>query len=185
MRKNKLIITALCCIFYLTVTATNVNAYLKDKSSLPLINLSIKQLINKDFDRGYRSYNILQLSLVKKSDEPNSSDQRFHLLKIKNNSNESLTVTFQAEQINCEGVSLRQASLNYSFVDQEGRMISNNQVTLDGNSTKQFYIKTTRQENSPLESYNCVEITAQRTNTSERSNVVSIRTFIPNPQNFN
>lgn len=131
------------------------------------------------------SQNTVKLNLVKNSDDPLSKMERFSALELENNFSESKSFEIITLNTSCSDTgNSSQVNLIQKLTDMDKVEIANT-ITLSAGETFQFYLKTKRPPNTKLTSYNCTQIIAKTNNGSLISDPVLIKTFIPNPQNFN
>ena len=131
------------------------------------------------------SQNTMKLNIVKNSDDPLSKMERYSSLELENNSSETKLFEIITLNISCSDTgNNRQVNLIQKITDINKVEIANT-ITLSAGETFQFYLKTKRPPNTKLTSYNCTQVIAKTNNGSLISEPILIKTFIPNPQNFN
>lgn len=126
----------------------------------------------------------LELKVKKSSDLPLTAREHLHLIEIKNTSNVAISFTLETENVNCEAIdSSKLTELNREILNSN-KMSKLSTNSIPGNSTSEFYIKISRKPNTPLASYNCLRIKAVTDKSETVSNTLTIKTWIPDPKNF-
>lgn len=128
--------------------------------------------------------NQLELAILEKSELPTSQPEHFYLFNVTNNSTESKVIDlFAINSVDCD-LPNNQTVLNQDILDLD-KTTALAEVIVDAGESRKFYIKVYRSLNTPLERWNCSKVYAKYKDNSETSNYVYIKTFIPNPDNFN
>ena len=127
----------------------------------------------------------LELALKQKSNEPTSKIEHFYLLQLKNNSNKTTTINLAANNTRCSDIGNRaQTELTQTFLDKrKASRLSN--LTIPPNGVSEFYVKINRRKNTTLNTWNCTEIVATSIKDKANSNSIVIKSFIPDPKDFN
>ncbi|MBN4057963.1 hypothetical protein JYT34_00805 [Olleya sp. AH-315-K02] len=127
----------------------------------------------------------LELSLIKDTEETTSKTEHVYVIEVKNVSNKSETFYLNTNNISCEQAKKSQVNLIQELFQINNSRIKSNKITLKGKGSYEFIVKISRPLNTKLNTWNCTEITAVSLDTRLSSNPLIIKTFIPNPKDFN
>ncbi len=131
------------------------------------------------------SQNDLEVVVKENSNDANSKTERFHLLEVTNNTNSNQTVEVTSQNVKCSNVeNNRHSDLLTSFYGQN-RLTRMNTITLSPRESKEVYVKIYRPNNTKLNTWNCTEIVAKSISGNTSSNTLVIKSFIPDPKDFN
>lgn len=126
----------------------------------------------------------LELKVLKSSDLPLTAKEHMYLVQITNNSSRTVAFSLATEEINCDDVDRSKlTSLNREILNKNG--LSRQSVkSISGNESIEFYVKISRKPDTPLATYNCLGIKAVTEKNEILSNTLIIKTWIPDPKNF-
>ena len=127
----------------------------------------------------------LELSLKKDTDEPTSKTEHVYVIEIKNVSNNLGAFYLKAKNTSCNQNKIAQVNLNQELLQINNLRIESNSITLKGKESYDFIVKISRPLNTKLNTWNCTEITVVSQDMRLSSNSLIIKTFIPNPKDFN
>jgi biopolymer transport protein ExbD len=127
----------------------------------------------------------LELSLKKDTDEPTSKTEHVYVIEVKNVSNNLGTFYLNANNTSCNQINISQVDLKQELLQINNLRIESNKITLKGKESYEFIVKISRPLNTKLNTWNCTEITAVSQDMRLSSNPLIIKTFIPNPKDFN
>ena len=127
----------------------------------------------------------LKLSIIENSDDPISKSEHYYLLEVKNTSRQTETFTIAAQNSACSDNERSAQVVLVQEVLTKNKKAPKTSLSLKAGETHQFYIKISRPLNTKLDKWNCTSINAVSNSQVRLSNVITIKTFIPNPQNFN
>ncbi len=127
----------------------------------------------------------LELSLKKDTDKPTSKTEHVYVIEVKNVSNNPGTFYLNANNISCNQINISQVDLKQELLQINNLRIESNRITLKSKESYEFIVKISRPLNTKLNTWNCTEITAVSQDMRLSSNPLTIKTFIPNPKDFN
>jgi biopolymer transport protein ExbD len=127
----------------------------------------------------------LELSLKKDTEEITSKTEHVYVIEVKNVSNKSETFYLNAINTSCNQAKISQVNLIQELLQINNSRLKLNQITLKGKGSYEFVVKISRPLNTRLNTWNCTEITAASKDKRISSNSLIIKTFIPNPKDFN
>ena len=126
----------------------------------------------------------LKLSIIKGTEKPNTENEHFYLLEISNTSNATTTFNISASDKSCNNTKLQQIEMKQEIIDkQKSKTI--NTLNIPSGKTIEFYLKITRPTNARQNSWNCTEVKAVTSNGILLSNIITIESLIPNPNDVN
>lgn len=123
---------------------------------------------------------VLQFSIIKKSDEPLSNTEHFYELIIHNKSSKAIDYTITTTDFSCHN--------NFSKLNNELVSLKNQKLESLRISPYQYFsfkIKLTRNHLTKLNSWYCFDINAVDKQGKVISNTLQLSQFIPDPRNFN
>lgn len=127
----------------------------------------------------------LELKVKKSTDLPNTASEHFYLIEITNISGVSQKFNIITENNNCDDIKAsKQVELDKQVLNRQ----KTNQFTTEiikSNKSIEFYVKISRQPDTPLEKWNCIDIKAVSDDNQVISNTLTIKSLIPDPKNFN
>ncbi|MCC6583239.1 MAG: hypothetical protein IT271_06020 [Chitinophagales bacterium] len=129
----------------------------------------------------------VKLTLIKKSDEPNTSPEHIYLLSAKNITDKSVSLIITVSNANCGIAKSSRLSQVVYWKDLESvETLSDKSpvITIKANSTAAFYVKLSRSFNSKLNTWNCTEVKAQDADNHQLSEGLMIESFLPDPADF-
>lgn len=154
------------------------------------------------------SQNNITISLIERPDNPLSDPDHFYLFEVKNNT----TNTYKDLQVYITNVPCNtnselsntytdqtklktQPGLNYSMIETD-KITPINQLNVNANSTKNFYIKFSRNNSTILNTAHCFDIEIENSNSTAKSSgkktvkgvsskTLTIEQLIPDPNDFN
>jgi uncharacterized membrane protein len=127
----------------------------------------------------------LELSIKENSDEPTSKTEHYYLLEVKNTSRQTEIFSIAAQNSVCsDNERSAQVELIQDIFNKDKRTALSS-ISLRAGESYQFYVKISRPENTKLDKWNCTNISAVSSSRVQLSNAITIKTFIPNPKNFN
>lgn len=127
----------------------------------------------------------LDLSLIKDTDQKTSKLEHVYVLKVNNVSNNLETFYLKVNNISCNQINITQVDLKQELLQINNLKMESNKITLKGKESYEFVVKITRPKNTKLNTWNCSEITLVSQDMRLLSNPLIIKTFIPNPKDFN
>lgn len=127
----------------------------------------------------------LELSLKKDTDQITSKTEHVYVIEVKNVSEKSGTFYLNANNISCNQAKIPQVNLIQELLQINNSQLKSNQITLKGKGSYEFIVKISRPLNTKLNTWNCTEITVVSQDKRLSSNSLIIKTFIPNPKDFN
>ncbi|RLD25514.1 MAG: hypothetical protein DRI75_13250 [Bacteroidetes bacterium] len=127
----------------------------------------------------------LELSLKKDTDKTTSEAEHVYVIQVKNVSNNSETIYLKANNTSCNQINISQVNLTQKLLQTNNLRIESNEITLKAKESYEFMVKISRPLNTRLNTWNCTEITASSKDMRLSSNSLIIKTFIPNPKDFN
>ena len=126
----------------------------------------------------------LKLSIIKGTEKPNTENEHFYLLEISNTSKATASFNISAPDKSCNNTKLQQTEMKQEIFDkQKSKTI--NTLNIPSGKTVEFYLKITRPTNAKQNSWNCTEIKAVTNNGELLSNIITIESLIPNPNDVN
>ena len=128
--------------------------------------------------------NTLNLNLLEKSNKPTSTTEHFYLFEVTNNAEGAKLVDLRAKNSNACDFTGDTCELIQQVLDIN-QTTQIDEVLLEARESFKFYVKITRPENTPLDTWNCTKVYAKYKNNQVHSNYVYIESFVPNPDNFN
>lgn len=128
------------------------------------------------------SQETLKLSIIKGTEKPNSETEHFYLLKVSNTTNSEFTFNISATNKSCNNEQLLQTDLKQEILDKQKSKILD-VINIQTGKTVEFYVKISRTQNATQNSWNCTEIKAISNNGNVLSNIITIESLIPNPNN--
>ncbi len=132
---------------------------------------------------------MLELSVVEKSMEPNTSLVHTYLLQVDNKFDKPLSVKVLTDNITCyenKRVNVNLLQNIYQNESENSLLNSNNSttVTVEAKSVLIFYVTLTRPSGTILNSWNCTQVKAVDNAGVVISNSILLETYIPNPKDF-
>ncbi|MEH6537442.1 MAG: hypothetical protein V7719_13675 [Psychroserpens sp.] len=127
----------------------------------------------------------LELKIKKQSDLPNTATEHLYLIEIVNHSNSSEEFTIVTNDKNCNNIEQSKQVVLKRQVLNSQKIKGFKSGTIKANSTIDFYIKISRNDDTPLGKWNCTEIKVLSSNDDNISNTLVIKSQIPDPKNFN
>jgi hypothetical protein len=128
--------------------------------------------------------NKLPLKIAEKSNQELSNPVHWYLLEVKNSSSKSINAIVQTKMDKCKNLDSRQVQTELDFeVFTENKQPILKSLLIKPNSTSKFYVKSNHNSKTTLGGWNCAEITLlNETDSTEISETVELRSFIPNPR---
>ncbi len=127
----------------------------------------------------------LELKVKKSSDSPNTASEHLYLIEIVNTKDKAQEFTIVSENKTCQDIQQsKQVQLKKQVLTAQNKNVFKTGV-IKGKSSKDFYIKISRNPDTPLGKWNCIEIRAISDDTKTISNTLTIKSQIPDPKNFN
>ncbi|WP_460218751.1 hypothetical protein [Psychroserpens sp. MEBiC05023] len=127
----------------------------------------------------------LELKVKKSSDAPNTASEHLYLIEVINSSGKDQKFTIVSENKACENIQQsKQVLLKNQVLNAQNNGTFNSGI-VEGKSSKDFYIKVSRNSDTALGTWNCIEIRAISSNAKTISNTLTIKSQIPDPKNFN
>lgn len=142
------------------------------------------------------------LEIINYSDQPDGNLEHFHLLKVKNNSANSLIFKLSSYAISCDNnynniIENKNGKVENGSNGNSNKKNSNDlsvdfytknsktkfeEITLSSNEVVEFYVKTTRQINAEVNNWNCNKIVASISGAKQNiKKYVVIRSYNPDP----
>lgn len=126
----------------------------------------------------------LKLSIIKNSDEPNTSTEHYYLIGITNTSKKATSFSISTANINCADKKMERTDFSHQILNkQKSRQAE--QLKIQAGESIEMFIKLNRSQNAKLNSWNCTEIKAITNSDLPISNAIVIESFIPDPKDFN
>ena len=126
----------------------------------------------------------LKLSIIQSSDAPDTATEHFHLLRITNVSDKAASFSVSALNTKCVQEKSIYTDFSQEILNHKKERTAKQQNLQTGESVN-VYVKLTRSKNSKLNSWNCTEVNATSNDGKIISNTISIKSFIPDPKDFN
>ncbi|SFD40814.1 hypothetical protein [Algibacter pectinivorans] len=126
----------------------------------------------------------VQLTIIEKSDKPNTEKIHFYILQVANNTTQSITFTLTSENIDCneEGFEL-QTDFNFEFYNlNQTEQIS--EVTVANNSAVKFYLKKITPKKAQKSAWNCARIEASNAEGNYTSSI-TMKSLVQDPTKVN
>lgn len=148
------------------------------------INIIIVLLVCCSFQPVF-SQERLSLSLKVDTQKTVNETEHFYLMEITNNANTSLQFKISIDNTKCQNISSsKQVLLNQSTLKKNKSQVLN-QISIEPETSIEFYIKISRPNNTQLDTWNCSEVKAISKTGESLSNSVIIKSLIPDPKKFN
>lgn len=126
----------------------------------------------------------LVLKVKKSSDLPITATEHFYLLEITNTSGVSQEFNIVTSDKVCDDIQQsKQVSLNKQVLNSQ-KTNQFNAETIKANSSMEFFVKISRKSDTPLGKWNCIEVKAVSNGNETISNMLTIKSLIPDPKNF-
>lgn len=126
----------------------------------------------------------LELKVKKSSDLPLTAREHTYVIEITNTSQQATSFKIETNDVVCEHKDRSKLTeLNRQILTKDGlsRFITR---SIQAKGSLEFSIKISRKPNTPLSTYNCLEIKAITEMEEIISNTLIIETWIPDPKNF-
>lgn len=136
--------------------------------------------INTSIGQNKQKSEVLQFSIIKKSDQPLSDTEHFYELIIHNTSNKVVDYTIATTDFSCHN---NFSKLNNELVSLKDQKLES--LKISPSQYFSFKIKLTRNHLTKLNSWYCFEINAIDKQGNSISNTLQLSQFIPDPRNFN
>ncbi|KAA5821491.1 hypothetical protein FPF71_16580 [Algibacter amylolyticus] len=126
----------------------------------------------------------VQLTIIEKSDKPNTEKIHFYILQVANNTSDSITFTLTSENIDCNEESFElQTDFNFEFYNlNQTEQIS--EVTVANNSAVKFYMKKITPESAQKSAWNCARIEASNAEGNYTSSI-TMKSLVQDPTKVN
>ncbi len=148
------------------------------------INVIVVLLVCCSFQSVF-SQEKLSLTLKVDTQKTVNETEHFYLMEITNNANTSLKFNISTENTKCQNTSSNKQVLLNQTVLNKGKSQVLNQISIEPETSKEFYIKISRPNNTQLDTWNCSEVKAISKTGESLSNSVIIKSLIPDPKKFN
>lgn len=126
----------------------------------------------------------LKLSIVKGTENPNTEKEHLYLLEVTNKGNQVSTFNVTASNASCNNERVKQVELNQEVLDKH-KTKKIQTINVQPGKSVEFYVKITRPNNTKQNSWNCTEIKAVSNDGNVLSNIITIESLIPNPNDVN
>jgi hypothetical protein len=143
----------------------------------------------------------LSIKLIERSNRPLSESEHYYLFEVTNKSSKIFKNAYiSIKNIKCDDTNKEESPLDNKSLKRDKISVLNN-IDIEPNSVKEFYVKLNRLNNTKLNTWNCSEISissgdnqnskdanknSKKSNSkAELSNSIIIETLIPNPSDFN
>jgi len=126
----------------------------------------------------------LSLKIIEGSDKPNSDSEHLYLLEATNNTKAEISFNILVANKPCNDSKLAQTELSQEVLNLHKSNRIDKMVVMPGDSLK-FYVKLSRPADAKLNTWNCTEVKAVSRKGSLISNLITIESLIPNPNDSN
>jgi len=138
------------------------------------------------------SQNNTTISLLKYSEKPNFKSTQTHKLEIKNTDSKTAFYTIKVINTSCKKeVNKLDVTLSYRLFNDKMNVIDNT-IKVASKSKKVIYLELKKSNKTKLDTWYCSEINLYKSQNKSSKNIKKIvadklllKTFIPNPKNFN
>lgn len=136
-------------------------------------------------DNNPNSNTLIELSIIKNSESPLTSNEHLYVLKAVNKSDKPIMIQVIADNVTCNNKTntLFQQKVYRNEPENTATGILGN-ITIPANSFIEFNVKLLNTSTVNFNSWNCTEVKAKGINTNIFSNSILIESFIPDPKNF-
>ncbi|CAL2101415.1 conserved protein of unknown function [Tenacibaculum sp. 190130A14a] len=136
------------------------------------------------------SQSSVKVTVIEKSSAPNYVKEHLYKIEVENKTANTTSYEISVNNSYCKTKN-RSNDISYKLYDTDLKLIDN-RINLLAKQTKQFYVKLIKSNISTLNSWNCTRIMVNTANSrlltnnnNSQSNSVTIKSFIPDPNNDN
>ncbi len=128
--------------------------------------------------------NNIQLTLVERSDRPNTDKEHIYTVEVNNTSSSQQKIALSATNVNCDNVKAASIKndMEVSLLDMSKGSLQT--LILSPGQSKKIYIKLNRTANAKLNTWSCIEINAGGIDSKNSNSSLLIKQFIPDPKSF-
>ncbi|WP_299104318.1 hypothetical protein [uncultured Tenacibaculum sp.] len=136
------------------------------------------------------SQSSVKVSLIEKSSKPNYAKEHLYKIEVENRTANATSYEINVDNSYCKNKN-RSNDITYNLYDTDLNLIDH-RISLAAKQSRQFYIKLIKSNRSTLNSWNCTRIEVNTAKTrllsnksNSQANSVTIKSFIPDPNNDN
>lgn len=125
-----------------------------------------------------------ELTIVEKSDKPNTEKTHLYVLQLTNNTSKNTSIALSSEQINCKNEEQRlQTGFTFEFYNLERTQLLQ-KVLVNGNSSVKFYLKKIAPDDATKSAWNCTTIKASNGQNKILSSI-TMNSLVQDPTKVN